>query len=183
MKRIATIFVVLLCALALASSAAFADQSSMGKCNFMPKGHKMWSEKGHDEIFFRKAHFALAHAAELGLSDDQVSKIKAIEYTLKKNLIKEDANIKSLGLDVREAIEKDAIDTNAVNSLIDQKYAIKSGKAKETIQAYADLKKILTKDQYNKLKEMRHHGMCGKTGHRGNRKENKETGATQEDNE
>ena len=176
MKRAMTIFVVVLCALALVSSAAFADQYSMGKCNFM-------SKKGHDEMFFHKAHLALAHATELGLSDDQVSKIKALEYTFKKSLIKEDADIKSLGLDIREAIQKDTVDTNAVNSLIDQKYVLKATKAKEAVQAYANLQKILTKDQYNKLKEMRHHGMWDKTGQWGKRKESKEAAAEQEENE
>ena len=183
MKRIATIFVVVLCALALISSCAFADQCSMGKCNFMARGHKMWGKKGHDKMFFFKAHLALAKAKELGLSDDQVSKIKALEYAFKKSLIKEDADIKSLGLDIGEAIQKDAIDTNAVNSLIDQKYVIKAAKAKEAIQAYANLKTILTKDQYNKLKEMRHHGMWGKAERWGKKKEGEEAAPAQEENE
>jgi Spy/CpxP family protein refolding chaperone len=183
MKRITAIFVVVICALALASSVAFADQCSMGKCNFMSKGHKMRGKKGQDEMFLGKSHLALAHAAELGLNDDQVSKIKALEYNFKKSSIKEDADIKSLGLDIREAIQKDTIDTNAVNSLVDQKYSLKAAKAKEAVQAYANLKKILTKDQYDKLKEMRHHGMRGKMGRQGDRKEGKEPPATQEDNE
>ena len=157
MKRIATVFIIMLCALALVSSAALADQCSMSKCNFMPKCHKMWSRKGHDEMFLHKAHLALAKTEELGLSDDQVSKIKALEYNFKKSLIKEDADIKSLGLDIRETVTKDTVDINAVNNLIDQKYALKAQKAKEAVQACANLKKILTKDQYNKLKDMRHH--------------------------
>ena len=174
MKRIATIFIVVLCALALVSSATFADQCSMDKGNFTPKCNKMWSKKGHNEMFFQKAHLVLAKAAELGLSDDQVSKIKALEVTLKKSIIKEDADIKLLCLDIREVIEKDTIDTNAVNTLIDKKYAIKADKAKEAVQAYANLKKVLTKDQYGKLKEMRHHGMWGKG------KEGKEVAEAQE---
>ena len=178
-----TVFAVVLCALTLVSSAAFADQHSMGECNFMPKYHKMWSKKGHDKMFLHKAHLALAHATELGLSDDQVSKIKDLEYTFKKSLIKENADIKSLGLDIRKAIGKDVVDTNAVNSLIDQKYAIKTQKAKDAVQAYANLKKILTKDQYSKLKEMRHHAMCSKMGHWGKRKEGKETTVVQENND
>ena len=184
MKRIATIFVVVLCALALISSVTFADQCSMGKCNFMSKGHKMWGKRGHDKMFFFKAHLALAKAKELGLTDDQVSKIKALTYNLKKSMIKEDADIKSLGLDIREAITKDTVDTNAVNGLIDQKYTLKAAKDKETVGAYANLKKILSKDQYDKLKEMRGHGMWGKKGHWGKKKEGKEeAGAAQEANE
>ena len=170
MKRIATVFVAVLCALALVSYAAFADQCSMGKCDSMQKCQKTWSKKGHDEMFFHKAHLALANAKELGLSDDQVSKIKALEYTFKKSLIKEDADIKSLGLDIKEAIEKDTVDINAVNSLIDKKYALKAVKAKEAVQTCVDLKTILTKDQYNKLKELRNHGIWNKMGALGKEK-------------
>ena len=183
MKRIATVFVVILCALALVSSSAFADQSSTGKCNFMSKGPKMWGKEGHDKMFLFKAHLALAKAKELGLSDDQVSKIKALTYNLKKSQIKEDADIKSLGLDIREAITKDTVDTNAVNGLIDQKYTLKAAKDKETVGAYANLKKILTKDQYDKLKEMRHHGMWGKAGRWGDKKEGGKTSVEQEEND
>ena len=183
MKRVMIIFVVILCASALVSSVAFADQCSMGKCNVMSKGHKMWGNKGHHEMFLQKAHLALAKAKELGLSDDQVSKIKDLTYNLKKSLIKEDADIKSLGLDIRTAITKDTVDTNAVNSLIDQKYTLKATKAKEAVQACANLKKILSKDQYDKLKEMRGHGMWGKKGHWGKNKEGKEAAEAQEANE
>ena len=70
MKRIAAVFVVALCSLALVLSAAFADQCPMGNCNFMQKCHKMGCEKGHDEMLFHKVHLALAHAKELGLSPD-----------------------------------------------------------------------------------------------------------------
>ena len=175
MKRIATIFVVVLCALALVSSAAFADQYSMGKCNFM--------SKGHDEIFFFKAHLALAKAKELGLSDGQVSKIKALEYNFKKSLIKEDADIKSLCLDIKEAITKDTVDINAVNSLIDQKYTLKAAKAKEAVQACANLKTILSKDQYAKLKDMCNKGMRDKMKRWGKKKEGKDARAEQEEND
>ena len=182
MKRIATVFVVVLCALALVSSVTFADQCYMGKCNFMAKGHKMWGKKGHDEMLFKKAHLALAKATELGLSVDQISKIKALTYNLKKSMIKEDADIKSLCLDIKEAITKDTVDTNAVNSLIDQKYALKATKAKEAIQACVNFKTILSKDQYTKLKDMCHKGMRGKIGHWGKKKEGQEARATQEEN-
>lgn len=185
MKRVITFFTVVICALALVSPAAFADQCSMGgKCNFESKGHgKMWSGKGHDEMVLHKAHIALAKAKELGLSDDQVSRIKALTYNLKKSFIKEDADIKTLGLDIREAVTKDTVDTNAVNSLIDQKYALKAAKAKEAVGAYANLKKILTKDQYDKLKEIRRYGMRGKAENWREKKEGKETAEAQEANE
>ena len=166
MKRIIVICIIACCALAVASSPLFAD--GMGKCNFMPGHGSMCGKKAdHEGMFLHKAAFILKNAAELGLSDEQVEKIKAAEYGLKKSTIKEDADIASLVLDIKEALRKDVVDLNAVNGLVDQKYVIKAQKAKEDIAAYANLKALLTKDQHNKLKEM--WGTKGKAmmGHKG----------------
>ena len=149
MNRVVSIFIVVVCVLTLVSSAVFAYGGNRGWF----KHEKMWSNKGHDGIFFHKARLILANAADLSLTDDQVSKIKELEYSAKKSLIKENADIKSLALDIREAIRKDETDLTAVNSLIDQKYALKAQKAKESVQACANLKKVLTKDQEKKLKD------------------------------
>ena len=150
MKRAVSIFIVVACALTLVSSAVFAYGGNRGWF----KHESMWSKKGHDGIFFRKAHLILVNAADLNLTDDQVSKIKTLEYGVKKSLIKENADIKSLILDIREAIRKDETDLTAVNSLIDQEYAVKAQKSKESVEACANLKKVLTKDQEKKLKDI-----------------------------
>lgn len=169
MKYLMTVIVAVICAVALVSSSVFADGCFMGKCNMTPKHGKAWAGKGQEGIFFHKAHLIMAKASELGLSDAQVQKIRDLEYNLKKSVIKKDADIKLLALDIRQALTKDDVDTNAVNGLIDQKYAIKAQKAKEDIQAYADLKNVLTPDQTKKLKEiwskgMMKHGRHGKEG-------------------
>jgi len=167
MKHIIVVCIIACCALAVASSPLFAEEG-MGKCNFMPGRGGMCEKKAdHEGMFLHKASFILKNAAELGLSDDQVEKIKAAEYSLKKSVIKEDADIESLALDIKEALRKDVVDLNAVNSLVDQKYAIKAQKTKEDIAAYANLKALLTKDQHKKMKEIWGSKGKEKMGHKG----------------
>ena len=125
----------------------------------MAKHGGMWHKKGSDGIFFLKARIILKNAAELGLSEDQIAKIKALKYNVEKSSIKSEADIKAIALDIREAVRKDDVDTSAVNSLIDKKYAIKAQKAKDDVEAYVSLKKILTGDQQKKLKEIWSSGM------------------------
>jgi len=161
MKYLISICIVACCALAIASSTAFADESQAGKCNFMSACGKMSHKMETNDIFFHKAYLILAKAAELGLSSEQTEKVKALKYSVEKSLIKKNADIESLTLDIKEALRKDEIDINAVDKLIDQKYTLKAQKTKETIGAYAELKKILTPDQLKKLKEMRNHDMKG----------------------
>ena len=161
MKYLIGICIVVCCALMVVSSAAFADEGHMGKCNFMSGHGKMSHEMEIGDMFFHKAHMALKNATELGLTSDQTEKIKALKYSVGKSVIKEDADIKALALDIKEALGKDEVDVNAVNKLIDQKYVLKAQKTKEAIGSYVSLKKILSADQFKKLKEMCHHGMKG----------------------
>ena len=49
---------------------------------------------------------------------------------------------------------QNAIDTEAIDALIDKKYEIKKEKAKSMVGAYAELKGILTAEQKDKLKEL-----------------------------
>jgi len=183
MKRTAIIFIVILCTLTLVSSLALAYWSFGGRSHGMPEQRRMWSEKSHDGIFFHKARMILSHAAELGLSDDQISKIKALEYDFKKNLIKEKADIQLLGLDIRQALRKDEVDVKTVNSLIDQKYVLKAQEAKQIVQACLDLKKILSKEQAKELKELRPWNTMGRMHRRGEMRKGKESQASQEEGE
>lgn len=161
MKYLIGICIVAFCALAIASSSSFADEGNMGKCNFMSGHEKMSNKMEAENIFFHKAKMILANAAELGLTSDQIDKIKTLKYGVEKNLIKEDADIKTIAIDIKEALGKDTVDINAVNKLIDQKYSMKAQKTKDAIGAYVNLKKILTEDQLKKLKEMPHRDMKG----------------------
>lgn len=107
-----------------------------------------------DDMVANKARFMLENAPKIGLSDEQVSKIKMLKIKAKKSSIKLDADIKILALDIKEAIGKDDIDINNVNSLIDKKYTLKAQKAKDMIAAKANIKKLLTKEQLKKVKDM-----------------------------
>ena len=162
------IFVLVLCALLIASSGAFADHGGKGKCCMMDKcgmmdgRGKMMFKMDKDDMFFKKAHFLLENASEIGLTDDQVAKIKAQKYALKKSKIKKSADIKIFALDIKEELGKDTVDLNNLKNMIDKKYAAKAEKAKELAEAYVNLKNILTKEQQKKLKDLCAGGKYGK---------------------
>ena len=155
MKYNSLVLIAVLCAFIGMASSVFAGEGSCSKCGSMP-GHGKMGPVGHDEwsMFIHKAGFVLKNAQALGLTEDQAGKIKASEYNFQKSLIKGEADLKSLGLDIKEALRKDAVDLKAVNGLIDQKYAAKAQAAKEDVAARAELKTILTKEQQQKLKDI-----------------------------
>ncbi|MBU1925674.1 MAG: hypothetical protein KKB82_07125, partial [Candidatus Omnitrophica bacterium] len=75
-----------------------------------------------EEKFFYKAHLILSGQEELGITDDQAKKIKELKTNTKKDLIRKNAEIEILGMDIKSAMYEDVIDTKAVNKLIDKKY-------------------------------------------------------------
>jgi Spy/CpxP family protein refolding chaperone len=126
------------------------------------------------DMFVFKAHFILANASDLGLSDDQMDKIMALKYGFKKSVIKNDADIESLVLDIKEELRKAEVDVAAVNTLIDKKYAAKAQRAKEIVSSCVSLKKVLTKEQMGKLKDLWQGGMMKKAKYPGIEKEGME---------
>ena len=140
--------IVMVAAIFLVSSALVctADYGKYGKS----KGYN----KGWESKIFYKAHFMIKNQDELGLSDEQVKKIKELKLAAKKELIDRKAKIEILGVDIKGLLYKDPINLEAINALIDQKYEIKKAKTKYIVQTYANLKNILTDEQKAKLKTL-----------------------------
>lgn len=161
MKVLIVVFLVL----AIIPAYSAADDWSMKKCKMMCAPDKGWSKTGDDDMFSKKIGCSLANAEELELSDEQVSKLKALKYSVKKNMIKKDADIEIYALDIKEEMLKDEADINILKGLIDKKYSAKAEKAKDLAEACVNAKNILTKDQQKKLKDIWSECKMGKMGH------------------
>lgn len=105
--------------------------------------------------FYHKMMTVIKNQEELGLSDEQVKKLKDLKLTTKKEEIRKKAEIDMLAIDIKAGMWEDAIDINVVNALIDKKYELKKEKAKALVAAYVALKSVLTEEQQEKLK-----GLC-----------------------
>lgn len=137
--------VLMLCAVPLAA----ANQHGMDG------GKHGWGKK--DDLkakFFHKTHFLLEHADELGLDEPKQEQIKDLKYKVKKELIRTDADIEVLKIDIDRLLMVHAIDVAAVNQLVDQKYELKKNRTKFLVQSLADLKLMLSEDQYKTMKEL-----------------------------
>jgi len=134
-----------------------------GKCPMMKKGMMDKDMMGMEDKFAAKAHFYLENAKELGLSEEQKTKISDLKLKVKKSMTMKDAEIDVAGMDVVELMGKDEMDMNAVNTAIDRKYELKKAEAKEAAAALVELKGVLTKEQLQKAKDICGGSMmCGK---------------------
>ena len=149
MKKLFVVLLAVALSVGFLQTVSFAEKGKMGE----RKGHqgKMSTE---DELF-RKIKKITMHQDELGITDEQLAKIKTLKMDLKKDLIRKDADIEVLALDIKAALSEDQIDLGKVNKLIDQKSDVKKAKPKSVIAALAELKKAISKDQMNEVE-----GLC-----------------------
>ena len=143
--------------LALTVPSAQAAHGKVGDCGKscpFSKMKGMDKNDGLDGKFLYKAHFILENAEGLALSEKQQEDIKKLKMDTKKNLIRQDAEIEVLKIDIQQKLYEPVIDTNAVNQLIDQKYELKKAKAKSAVEAISKLKQSLSDEQSQKVKEM-----------------------------
>ena len=131
------------------SGTAFA-MGGHGKCDLEKK-------------FYMKAKLIMMNQEKLGITDDQIKEIKKLKMDTKKDIIKTDAEIEIVKIDIMAHLWEDKIDINAVDPLIDKKYELKKEKAKMIFSAYAYLKNSLTGEQQAKLKELCKKSLCKKS--------------------
>lgn len=120
------------------------------------KGHYAGKKEGHHKSFgdkiSKKACFILKNKDVLDLTDEQIKQIKELTLKAKKESIRKKAEIDIAALDMKSMMCGETIDTAEIGKLIDKKYDLKKEKAKSSLEAYAALKGILTKEQTEKLK-------------------------------
>jgi Spy/CpxP family protein refolding chaperone len=114
-------------------------------------GGKSGKNYGLEGKFYRQAHKILEHNKELGLTAEQVKKIKALKAQVRKDMIQQDADIQTLKVEINTMMWEAPMDLDETNGLVEQKYELKKKKAKYMVSAYDKLNKILTKEQLKEL--------------------------------
>lgn len=111
-----------------------------------------------DWKFFKKAHKFLDKQEALGLSEDQVQSIHNLKMEVKKNLIRRQAEIDVLDLEIESKLRDNPIDVASIQKLVDQKYEAKKAFSKSVVEAYAKLKSTLTEEQRQTFKNLKKDG-------------------------
>lgn len=91
---------------------------------------------------------------EIGLTEEQEKEINNLFLDLKKSIINNKAQIKIISLDVKNEMQKEDPDYNLICDYIDKKNKIRTDSEKLLIRTIIKLKKVLTKEQKDKLKKL-----------------------------
>ncbi|MDD4956829.1 MAG: Spy/CpxP family protein refolding chaperone [Candidatus Omnitrophica bacterium] len=119
-----------------------------------PGSAMAYGKKGMDSKIYHKASYMVDNRDELGLTDEQVRQINAIKTAVKKEMIKKNAEIDLVAVDIKTMLQENKVDVKAARDLLDKKYELKKEKAKYLVGEYAALKDMLTDEQMGSLEKM-----------------------------
>jgi periplasmic protein CpxP/Spy len=89
---------------------------------------------------------------ELGLTDDQTSRLRQIVVETQKATIKSGAEVAVRGIELRELLRADQPDRTAVMKKIDEISALRTAMAKQDMDALLTAKSVLTPEQQKKIR-------------------------------
>ncbi|NQT22406.1 MAG: hypothetical protein HQ579_03090 [Candidatus Omnitrophica bacterium] len=113
--------------------------------------------KGKGDLESKVSHKAkkiLMNKDELGLSADQIKKVNSLNKKVRKDLIKKNAEIDMLKVDIKEQMCADPADKAVLTQLIEKKYDLKKEKSVYLAHSYIDLKNVLNEEQKAKMKDI-----------------------------
>lgn len=106
----------------------------------------------------RKAFgFFLGLREKLGLTDDQVDKLKSIKLEHEKAAIKTEAELKLKRLELTELMQVEEPDESAIKAKVEEIGELKTQLAMNKIEGGLEARKVLTEKQRKQLKELREH--------------------------
>jgi Spy/CpxP family protein refolding chaperone len=109
----------------------------------------------------RKAHRPgkglgfLALSEELGLSDEQKSKIESIKYRSEKRAISKKAELETANLDLRELLKADAPDRTAIRNKVNEISKLRAELKMIHIDGMLDSKAVLSPQQLEDMKRLK----------------------------
>jgi Spy/CpxP family protein refolding chaperone len=138
--------------LAFASYNAFAE---MRCCMDRPTGgRQMRGEMNHRGIGMMGAEHRMWEALKgLGLDEKQSGAIQEIKGRVTKDTIRKGADVRIGMIELKEMLDKDPVDINAVEAKLKQIGAVKTDLILSHIKAREEVKTHLTSDQKNMFKE------------------------------
>lgn len=136
------------------STSAMAESGGFFGKKKSKKSYQWGTKELISHKAFYKAHFYLDNAEEIGLTPEQQEKIRTLSADLKKEVLRNKAEIEATQIDLREELRKKKLDSIKIPSLIDKEYELKKTAGKAAIKALIDIKGTLKPEQKEKAGEI-----------------------------
>jgi Spy/CpxP family protein refolding chaperone len=123
-------------------------EQKMGMCNMC--GMEMDKMDGMKDM----SGMCLEHAKKMGLSDEQINKIKPIHWAMEKANARYKADLKIAEIDMMEIMDVKDFDLDKANAAVQKIAAIKTAHHLEMLKSMKEVRSILTDEQFKKMKTM-----------------------------
>lgn len=121
-------------------------------CGDMCEGHGHDNQAGHSSHDLKHL---LKHGKEIGLTSEQISKLKTLQLDLGRAQARAEADIKVATLELHALVEDEKADSAAIQAKVDQLKKAEGGLLFTTIRSRRDAKAILTPEQREKEHALR----------------------------
>ncbi|MDH4303906.1 MAG: periplasmic heavy metal sensor [Nitrospira sp.] len=133
---------------------------------FADKSHGMMGHGGHDqeEQDDQSGHYLkhlLKHAKEIGLTQEQITKVKAIQLDFKRSEARLEADEKVAKLELQALLEDEKADLNTIQAKVDQLKKAEAACLFTAIKSKRNAMVILTPDQREKEHAVHEQMMSG----------------------
>lgn len=164
MKRvlIPSVFLGILALATVASAQGMPGCGEMKVMRIKGEGREVECCKmvGHHRMGECGEGFYLHCADELGLSEEQMKRLKAIRSEHEKSTIKMGANLEIMELELRDLLQQETPDRAAIDRKITALGELKTKMRKDQVHAHLEARSVLTKEQLEKCGHS-HGGSCG----------------------
>jgi len=96
----------------------------------------------------------MRYADEIGLSEEQVEKLRDYHYKKKKRIIKNKAEVDIIKLEIHQLLDEDEPNQDKIDAKLDKLGPLKAERAKICIQATLMARKLLTPEQRKSAKRL-----------------------------
>jgi Spy/CpxP family protein refolding chaperone len=96
----------------------------------------------------------IEHAHDMGLTDDQMAKMKPLHSEMQKKQIRSNADLKIAEIEFKEIMEVKDFDLDRATSAVKKIEDLKTARHLEMLKAMKDMRAILTDDQFKKMHKM-----------------------------
>jgi Spy/CpxP family protein refolding chaperone len=133
---------------------ALAQMKDMKEMKMHGPGHGQTTEMGNLDRMGEMMGRCLEHADKMGLSEDQLLKMKPLHRELQKKQVRFAADQKIAEIDLAEILEVKDFDLEKANSAVKQMAETKTAYHLEMLKAMKQMRTILTDDQFKEMKKM-----------------------------
>ena len=104
--------------------------------------------------FYRTVQLVIDNGKELGLSDEQTAKLKKLSTDVQKEMIRRDAGIKTLKVEIDTFMWESPFDQDSINNLVAERHHLEHEKDVYILSSFTKLNNILNEEQRSKVNDL-----------------------------